>query len=194
MHKDRRNRNGGWQYLQARYQFYYLFSIWIQLPRWNMVKLILNHQEVVAVKNPNIEPQHHSSKNESIQNNYIYSTRYTVYWLSSMVKKVRHWHATWQNSNRVARKMHSFENLLYIVAVLGVKVVTNKTISAWAAWRLFWDRCHLCVPISWCQGWHDSTLRDTEHPDRKVDVYLMSNFEPKYVINLCPRLKLFWAH
>jgi hypothetical protein len=31
-------------------------------------------------------------------------------------------------------------------------------------------------------------------PDRKVDVYLMSNFEPKYVINLCPRLKLFWAH
>jgi hypothetical protein len=32
------------------------------------------------------------------------------------------------------------------------------------------------------------------YPDRKVDVYLMSNFEPKYVINLCPRLKLFWAH
>jgi hypothetical protein len=31
-------------------------------------------------------------------------------------------------------------------------------------------------------------------PDRKVDVYLMSNFENKYVINLCPRLKLFWAH
>jgi hypothetical protein len=31
-------------------------------------------------------------------------------------------------------------------------------------------------------------------PDRKVDIYLMSNFEPKYVINLCPRLKLFWAH
>jgi hypothetical protein len=33
-----------------------------------------------------------------------------------------------------------------------------------------------------------------EVPDRKVDVYLMSNFEPKYVINLCPRLKLFWDH
>jgi hypothetical protein len=34
----------------------------------------------------------------------------------------------------------------------------------------------------------------TPEPDRKVDVYLMSNFENKYVINLCPRLKLFWAH
>jgi hypothetical protein len=30
-------------------------------------KLILNHQEVVGVKNYNIAPQHRSSKNESIQ-------------------------------------------------------------------------------------------------------------------------------
>jgi hypothetical protein len=40
----------------------------------------------------------------------------------------------------------------------------------------------------------DHAKFDLRSPDRKVDVYLMSNFEPKYVINLCPRLKLFWAH
>jgi hypothetical protein len=29
-------------------------------------------------------------------------------------------------------------------------------------------------------------------PDRKVGFYLISNFENKFVINLCTRLKLFW--
>jgi hypothetical protein len=29
-------------------------------------------------------------------------------------------------------------------------------------------------------------------PDRKTGYYLISNFENKFVINLCTRLKLFW--
>jgi hypothetical protein len=29
-------------------------------------------------------------------------------------------------------------------------------------------------------------------PDRKTGFYLISNFENKFVINLCTRLKLFW--
>jgi hypothetical protein len=67
-------------------------------------------------------------------------------------------------------------------------------------------RKYLCIALHCCsQLWFlfvkedcfQVVVQSSQHfrrPDRKVDVNLMSNFEIKYVINLCPRLKLFWAH
>jgi hypothetical protein len=109
--------------LQAR------IEVWINwlCPKALLLKLILNLQESRCTENIDIAPQHRSSKNESIQTIIFFQPGLSLH---PFYKQ--------QSCQKNAFIWKSPQFCGFFVGYL----VKNKNISAWAAWRFFWNGCH----------------------------------------------------
>jgi hypothetical protein len=103
-------------------------------------------------RNHNIASKHCSSKNESIQTIIFIQpglsgpTRHPFSYRITSQFNLNFLAQYWQKWSFFGPQ-HIFSCCFKFPLLFQGNVVTNKYISAWAAWRLFLDWCHLCVVL-----------------------------------------------